>query len=276
VHLRLTPGEDNPPDSEFSQGLDVILKVLECDLPDLAYPPDVTHQATAIAAIVREQDEDRQRAKVGIKSRRVAVCAARNGAQLSQLNAHSEMQHKQRRHAAGRLKHGVLPRCPEDAPFRFAEIEISRVYETETFGFKRPAKNRQVVDESLDFHCPIRAPKGTPPSPGLRIRVHVGDKDLGIRPRDACQFACKRRDSGEMADGKRAYNNIRRSWPERKSKSISDNEAAPKQRLVGGAPEHLAAGIDSHRRARTAIEKSAEPSACPTANIQGLPRSQIW
>jgi hypothetical protein len=68
VHLRFAPGKHNPPDLQSSQGLDVSLKVLDGNLPDLTDPPDVTHHAAAIATIVREQNEDRQRANVRIES----------------------------------------------------------------------------------------------------------------------------------------------------------------------------------------------------------------
>jgi len=54
VHLRFSPGKDNPPDPEFSQGLNVNTKVVGCNLPDLTDAPDITHHATAVAAIVGE------------------------------------------------------------------------------------------------------------------------------------------------------------------------------------------------------------------------------
>jgi len=91
VHLRFAPGEDYPPDPKFSQRLEVRLQVVDCNLPDLLDPPDVTHHATAIATIVREQNEDWQRAKVRIETCRRAMRGIRDGLQVGQSNTLSKL-----------------------------------------------------------------------------------------------------------------------------------------------------------------------------------------
>jgi hypothetical protein len=75
-------------------------KVVGCNLPDLTDAPDITHHATAVAAIVGEQNKDRERAKVRIETWRRRIRGARNGLEISQLNAQSEMKDKHRGHCA--------------------------------------------------------------------------------------------------------------------------------------------------------------------------------
>ena len=68
VHLRLAAREDHPADAKGADGFQMRLEVLRADLADLANPPDVAHQAAAVAAIVRKQHQDGQRAdKVRIR-----------------------------------------------------------------------------------------------------------------------------------------------------------------------------------------------------------------
>jgi len=60
MHQRLAAGEDDPLHVEGSQARNVRFEIPVGDFPDLPNPPDVTHYTTAIATIVRKENEDRQ------------------------------------------------------------------------------------------------------------------------------------------------------------------------------------------------------------------------
>jgi hypothetical protein len=156
------------------------------------------------------------------------------------------MKDKHRGRCAGLLKHAVFACCLEDTPFWFAHTKIAGLHEAETFVLERPAEIRQGVDEGLDLHCSIGAPEGAPPSSRPSRGVHVGDKDIGARPRHARQFACERADIENMADGKRTHHHVRGLWPKRKRTSVSHHEAAAKRLLGSGMSDHLRAGIHSY------------------------------
>jgi hypothetical protein len=78
VHLGLAAGEDYPTNPKLSERFDMRLKVLDRYLPVLPNPPDVTHYATAIAAIVGEHNQDRQRPDTVIESWRGSYDGTRN------------------------------------------------------------------------------------------------------------------------------------------------------------------------------------------------------
>ncbi len=58
MQLRLSTREDNPTHTKGSKGLEVGSEVVRRDLAHLPDSPDVAHQASTIAAIVRKENED--------------------------------------------------------------------------------------------------------------------------------------------------------------------------------------------------------------------------
>jgi hypothetical protein len=61
----------------------------------------------------------------------------------------------------------------------------------------------------------------------------------------------------------------------RKRKRVGQYEPIPKQRLGGGAHEHLEARIYSHRRTRATFNEGAEPSARSATYIKAVLASQV-
>jgi hypothetical protein len=126
------------------------------------------------------------------------------------------------------------------------------------------------MGESPDFDGLIGAAKGAPPSPRLRLGVHVRDENISAWSHHPCQFARQNPRVKDMTDSKRANNNIRHSGTKRKCKAICQDEAVSKKSLLGGAADHLGAGIYPHHGSGAAVKERTEPTARPAANIEGV------
>jgi hypothetical protein len=62
MHQRFAAGEDNPFDAKPAKFIDMLGQQIGCDLlPVPIGPPDIAHDAAAVAAAVWHQDHDRQR-----------------------------------------------------------------------------------------------------------------------------------------------------------------------------------------------------------------------
>jgi len=133
-------------------------------------------------------------------------------------------------------------------------VEIARLYKLETFALKRASDVFQSVDEGPDFDCVIGASKSAAPARRLRLRVHIGDENLCVRPRHTREFARQRSRVEDVTDGERAHNNISHARSKRKRKAIGQDEAVPKQRLAGRAGNHLGAAIYPHHRTGAAAK----------------------
>jgi hypothetical protein len=186
------------------------------------------------------------------------------------ISVQLEMKEKNGRYRAGRLEEVAFPRPQEDLPLWFSQMEIAGLHKLETLEFKRLPEIFRGVGETPDFNGLVFAPKGAAPPPRLRLGVHIRDENMCVRSRHTRQFACKRSRVEEVTDGKRAHNNISHLRSKRKRKTISQDEAIPKQRLGGRTDDHLGAGIYAHHRTRAAAKELAEPAAGPAANVQGV------
>src|SRR2546422_5499871 len=60
MHQRLAAGENDPLHFELAKAGQVRLEVALRDLSDLPYPPDIAHHAAAVAAVVREDYQNRK------------------------------------------------------------------------------------------------------------------------------------------------------------------------------------------------------------------------
>ena len=69
MQLRLSSGQDDPANAQREKGFQMRPKVLNADLANLPNFPDIAHDAAAIAAVMREEDEYGQFANYIARSR---------------------------------------------------------------------------------------------------------------------------------------------------------------------------------------------------------------